>query len=978
MTPFVPNSSGFFLFLFLYDSVKNLKGFLQGHLIKFMNFLLQTILGASVMSRLEELKGKVKEEASDNPEKYFAVKEMKENGFERRKCKKCGKYFWSIPERKVCGDTKCIGGYKFINDPPTDKTFDFASAWKEFSDFMKERGYKPISRYPVVARWRNDTDFVGASIYNFQPYVVSGEVDPPANPLVVPQFCLRFNDIDNVGITGSHYTGFVMTGQHAFTSPESYNQGKYFEDMLEWIVEGMKIPKEKVVLHEDSWGGGGNLGACMEFFVDGLELFNQVYMLYEIDDSKKGYSELDTKVLDMGMGHERIVWITHGSETSYEANMPRVIEKLYEKTGVSPDEELWRKFLPYSGLLNFDEVENLEEAWSKIAREIGVEKKKLKNEIMPTAGLYSIADHTRALLVAFTDGALPSNTGEKHSLRVITRRALDFMDKYNWDLDLAEVMKWHAEEMEKVFPELKENLDGARKIMEHEEKKYEEMKKRAERKVETLNMEGLDEDKLLELYDSDGISPEMLDRLGYDVEMPEDFYAKVAERHEGETEEEREKELQFEIKDLPDTEFLYWEDEKKREFGGKVLKIYEKNDKYYVVLDRTCFYPQSGGQMYDKGELSGTAVNRVLKRKGIVLHELDGVDFSEGEKIKGSIDWSRRKQLMQHHTATHLINGAAREVLGNHVWQAGAKKTEEKGRLDVTHYESLTEEEVEEIENKAKGWIDEGLDVNKLLMKKSEAEKKYGFRIYQGGVPPGNELRILVIGEDIDVEACGGTHVDNTEEIEDIAITSTTKVQDGVIRIEFKAGKAARKYKKHKEEISRKLAEFIDTEKYELEEIAEIFDVSSEKLPRVVERFVNEWEEREERVESLKGNLNIEEGEGKRPRDPHELFDDWKEKGKRIDKLEERLAEKVKKEILKSEKKFLKKDVDIEDIRSLIQTTQSIVEKGEKKAVLLKGRKAVVAAKGEESNYNIEREVEKEANVVKTSGNLVKGFDLKD
>jgi alanyl-tRNA synthetase/ribosomal protein S27AE len=236
------------------------------------------------MAELDQLKQQIQNEASDTPDKFFATDTIRDEGFHRGQCSNCGIMFWSTDDdREVCGEPDCSGGYTFIGDAPTDKTWDVVEAWEQFSEFMDDRGYTPVDRYPLAARWRNDTEVVRASIYDFQPFVVSGEVEPPANPLVVPQFCFRSNDIDNVGITGRHYTGFIMVGQHAFTAPDDYDQDTYFKDMLDWIIDGMGIPKDEIVLHEDSWGGGGNLGACMEFFVRGLELFNQVYMFYEVD-----------------------------------------------------------------------------------------------------------------------------------------------------------------------------------------------------------------------------------------------------------------------------------------------------------------------------------------------------------------------------------------------------------------------------------------------------------------------------------------------------------------------------------------------------------------------------------------------------------------------------------------------------------------------------------------------------------------------
>ncbi|MBS3106942.1 alanine--tRNA ligase, partial [Candidatus Woesearchaeota archaeon] len=228
----------------------------------------------------KDVKKAFKLEASKHYEKFYAVSVLKNEGFERKKCITCGTNFWTVsPEQQTCGDPACSGGFRFFEGTPAKKKMDYIELWKEFARFFSARGYTPIKRYPVVARWRDDTDFVQASIYDFQPYVVSGEVKPPANPLVVPQFCLRFNDIDNVGITGAHYTGFVMIGQHAFMPPEKWDQAKYFTDIHEWLTKGLGLPKKEITYHEDAWAGGGNFGPCMEFFSRGLELGNQVYMM---------------------------------------------------------------------------------------------------------------------------------------------------------------------------------------------------------------------------------------------------------------------------------------------------------------------------------------------------------------------------------------------------------------------------------------------------------------------------------------------------------------------------------------------------------------------------------------------------------------------------------------------------------------------------------------------------------------------------
>ena len=377
----------------------------------------------------KEIKKEFKIKASKDPDKYYATSVLKKEGFSRKHCAKCGTYFWTTTHDEVCGNPACSGGFRFIGNTPAKKELDYIGLWKEFSSLFKKWGYTPIKRYPVVARWRQDTDFVQASIYDFQPYVVSGEVEPPANPLVVPQPVLRFNDIDNVGITGSHYCCFVMIGQHAFMKPKEWNQAKYFTDIHNWLKQGLGLPNEEIKYHEDAWAGGGNFGPCMEYFSRGLELGNQVYMMYE--QTPSGNKELNLKVLDMGMGHERNTWFTQGKSTSYETTFPTVVNKLYAITGVKFDKVMMQKFLPYSSYLNVDEVDDINKVWNEVAQKTGYEVSELKKNILDLAALYSVAEHSRVLLVALSDGALPSNVGGGYNLRVILRRALSFITNTN-------------------------------------------------------------------------------------------------------------------------------------------------------------------------------------------------------------------------------------------------------------------------------------------------------------------------------------------------------------------------------------------------------------------------------------------------------------------------------------------------------------------------------------------------------------------
>ena len=559
----------------------------------------------------KQIKKDFKTTASKNPDKYYATSVLKSEGFARKNCTKCGTYYWSVTQDNVCGNPACSGGFKFIGDTPAKNKLDYIGVWEEFSKLFKKWGYTPIKRYPVIARWRDDTDFVQASIYDFQPYVVSGEVEPPANPLVVPQMCLRFNDIDNIGITGAHYSAFVMIGQHAFMKPKDWDQAKFFTDIHNWLKIGLGLENEEIKFHEDAWAGGGNFGPCMEYFSRGLELGNQVYMLFE--QTPSGNKELNLKVLDMGMGHERNAWFTQGKSTSYETTFPTVVGKLYSLTGIEVDKELMRKFLPYSSYLNVDEIENVDEIWKLIAKNINADVEYLKKKIIELAALYSIAEHSRALLVALSDGALPSNTGGGYNLRVLLRRALSFIDKYEWPVHLADLCSWHADYLKPLFPELEENLHQVSKILEVEEEKYSATKQKTHAIISKLIKEEIDDKKLLLLYDSYGITPEIVSeealKLGKKIQTPDNFYARVAELHAKEEQEHATKrEERLNLENIPETKALYYHDYTQNKFRAKILKIIGNN----IILDETYFYPTSGGQLHDTGTIAGEKVADVF------------------------------------------------------------------------------------------------------------------------------------------------------------------------------------------------------------------------------------------------------------------------------------------------------------------------------------------------------------------------------
>jgi len=767
-------------------------------------------------------------------EKYYKIDFLINKGFQRKICPKCGKGYWTLdPNREHCPDQPCQD-YEFLGNPPTNKRYSYIESWHEIEKFFKKHGHRSIKQYPIVCRWRDDLFFTIASIIDFQR-VEKGQVifQMPANPLVVPQFCLRFPDIPNVGVTGKHYTAFCMVGQHSiYDGKQGYWKEKCIELDYKLLTEAFGIPKEEVVFIEDLWVGQGAFGSSMEYFVRGLELGNAVFT--EFLDVNGNIKEMKEKVIDMGAGLNRFPWVCNGTPTSYDVVFGPVINKLKDMAGVDHDREFFLKYSKLAGGLNIDEVSNIKRARRKVAEQLGVTVDILNKKVRPMQALYAICDHTKALTMAISDGMLPSNTGGGYNLRVILRRALGFIDEYHWNIDLRDVCEMHAKHLKPMVPELEQNIDWIKKIIEIERKRFHETKLRTKNIVKRMveQEEDFTEEKMIELYDSKGITPELIQDFKPDLEIPDNFYTKVTEKYE--KPEKRVERQDMDLEGLPPTQLLYREDEKMLEFKAKVLKMI---DGKWVVLDQTAFYPESGGQKADLGFIGSSPVSDVQKIGDIVLHRVMG-ELEEGKEVEGRINSYNRKILTQHHTGTHVINTACREILGPWIWQHSAKKTSKKARLDITHYDSLTDKEEEKIEEKANEIIRKGYPVIKKELPREEAEKKYGFRIYQGGVVPESTVRVISIDK-IDHEACGGTHVDNTKEIESILITKTKRVQDGVVRIEFVAGDLAVKQLKKSEKL--------------LKEACETLGVKDEgKLPEKVEEVFNEWKEKRKEVKSMR------------------------------------------------------------------------------------------------------------------------------
>ncbi|AAB89002.1 MULTISPECIES: alanine--tRNA ligase [Archaeoglobus] len=783
-------------------------------------------------------------------EEYLDITFLTENGFVRKRCPKCGKHFWTAdPEREICGDPPCES-YSFIGNPVFKKPFELDEMREYYLNFFERRGHGRIERYPVVARWRTDIYLTIASIADFQPFVTSGVAPPPANPLTISQPCIRLDDLDSVGRTGRHLTLFEMMAHHAFNYPgkEIYWKNETVAYCTELLNE-LGVKKEDIVYKEEPWAGGGNAGPCLEAIVGGLEVATLVFMNLEehpegdIEIKGARYRKMDNYIVDTGYGLERFVWASKGTPTVYDAIFPEVVDTIIDNSNVSfnREDERVRRIVAESsklaGIMGELRGERLNQLRKSVADTVGVSVEELEGIVVPLEKVYSLADHTRCILFMLGDGLVPSNAGAGYLARLMIRRSLRLAEELELGLDLYDLVEMHKKILGFEFDV---PLSTVQEILELEKERYRTTVSKGTRLVERLveRKKKLEKDDLIELYDSHGIPVELAVGIaaekGAEVEMPKDIYAELAKRH-SKAEKVQEKKITLQ-NEYPATEKLYYDDPTLLEFEAEVIGV--EGD--FVILNRSAFYPESGGQDNDVGYLIANGgkfeVVDVLEADGVVLHVVKGAKPEVGTKVKGVIDSDVRWRHMRHHSATHVLLYSLQKVLGNHVWQAGARKEFSKARLDVTHFRRPSEEEIKEIEMLANREILANKPIKWEWMDRIEAERKFGFRLYQGGVPPGRKIRVVQVGDD--VQACGGTHCRSTGEIGMLKILKVESIQDGVIRFEFAAGEAA--------------IEAVEEMERLLREASSILRVEPAKLPKTVERFFEEWKDQRKEIERLK------------------------------------------------------------------------------------------------------------------------------
>jgi len=618
-----------------------------------------------------------------------------------------------------------------------------------------------------------------------------------------------------------------MIGQHSVPDLGGYWKDECVDLDFRLLTDQFGIKKDEVVFVEDVWAGGGSFGPSLEYFVRGLELGNAVFT--EFQGELGQHTTLGQRVIDMGAGLERFAWITKGTPTAYDCCFGPINEKLFGIIGIDSDSEILKKYFTEIAK-EIDNYDDLNQVRRLAVKNAGITDEQLNKMITPLEGMYLIADHLRTLIFAITDGALPSNVGGGYNLRMMLRRINGTINRLNLKLDIDDLIDSHIDYLKDTYPELDEKREDVKTILKLESARYEESKIHMKKKAEKIREKGTPTvDELITLYESDGVTPEYLKEVNAISEIPSQFYSKLSDLHQSD---KKKAIASLPLSDLPETETLFYKDDPMN-FEAKILKVFDD----MIVLDRTSFYARGGGQEPDLGTISGFKVTNVDKHADIIVHQLEGGVPAEGDTVTCQVDETRRANITKNHTSTHIINASSRKVLGSWIWQHSAFKDDDHARLDITHHSSLSNEEVQKIEDEANNMIKQNYPVNIDYYDRGTAEQKYGFRIYQGGVVPVKSVRIVSI-EDKDIEACGGTHVKKTGDIELIKITKTKRIQDGVVRVEFVSGPNAFSYVEKQKEESAKQAEDAKAKEILEKQREENKNKSREQIPILLEKVL--------------------------------------------------------------------------------------------------------------------------------------------
>jgi len=697
---------------------------------------------------------------------------------------------------------------------------------EKFLSFWESKGCLRHESYSLVPQNDKSLLLIAAGMAPLKPYF-AGTEEPPRHRMTTCQKCIRTNDIDNVGHTARHATYFEMLGNFSFGDyfkRESLSWGWEFVTGEEWLA----IPKEKIwaTVYEDDdeafniwkdeigmpaerivrlgkddnfWEiGTGPCGPCSEIYYDRgpeygcgkpdckpgcdcdryMEFWNHVFTQFDRQEDGS-YLELEHKNIDTGMGLERMACIMQGVDSIYN-------------------------------------VDTMQAILQEVCRVSGV---KYQDGAAPSdVSIRIITDHIRAVSFMICDGVLPSNEGRGYILRRLLRRAARHGRllgiKGTFLKDLCDKV---VETSGDAYPDLVSRRDYIKKIIGIEEDKFAQTIDKGSdildgyiAEAKNAGRDTLSGEEVFRLYDTYGFPFELtqeiaadagckVDEEGFKANMQAQKDMARAARKDDENQGWLDESSMFH--DYPDTEFIGYQslaDSAKvlgLVRGMNALKTASEGEEVRIVLDRTPFYAESGGQVGDTGVIEAdgfsAAVTDTYKVGKVFVHKcvISSGEVSVGDSVTACVDVQRRHSIARNHTATHLLQKALRMVLGDHVEQSGSLVTEEALRFDFTHFEAISAEDLATVEDIVNSEILKFTPVETQVMPIEEAKKLGAMALF--GEKYGAEVRVVNV-PGFSLEFCGGTHVANIGQIGSLHITSESGVAAGVRRIEAVTGLAVK------------------------------------------------------------------------------------------------------------------------------------------------------------------------------------------
>ncbi|MEB2355341.1 MAG: alanine--tRNA ligase [Ignavibacteriales bacterium] len=726
---------------------------------------------------------------------------------------------------------------------------------QQFFDFFKNKEHRLVQSAPVVPFDDPTLLFTNAGMNQFKD-VFLGLGTRDYKRAVDTQKCIRVsgkhNDLEEVGHDTFHHTFFEMLGNWSF--------GDYYKkEAIKWawelLTEVWKLPKERlwatVYKNDDEafefwksetdinpknilrfgekdnfWemGETGPCGPCSEIHInvgddyknpdlvnagspECIEIWNLVFIQYNRDENGK-LNELPAKHVDTGMGFERVCAVLQNKKSNYDTDVfTSIIEKVSKLSKIKYDKE-----------------EN------KIPMRV-------------------IADHIRALTFAIADGAVPGNDGRGYVLRRILRRAARYGRKINLNEPfLYKLVDIITDTMGDVFPEVIEKKEYVKKVIKAEEESFNstldrgiELFDEVVKRLIKQNLKVIPGDEVFKLYDTYGFPADLTNVMAREINFAideEGFNKLMNEQKERGREASKDKFAAVNVNlndlsgfDLVSSDPTVFTGYDELQSKAVVVGVKNNGDNTLVILDRSPFYVESGGQVDDLGKIiigsQSYNVIDVTKINDQIIHVLSSADnqlLKPGAEVIAEVDENRRWDIMRNHSVTHFLHKALREVLGTHVQQAGSYVGPDRLRFDFTHFAKLTNEEIQKIESIVNEQTRKNYPLKHHRNTPFDEAKKMGALMFFGD-KYGDKVNVVQFG-DFTLEFCGGTHVHNSSEIGLFKILSESSIASGVRRIEAVTGAGVEKFIQSQQEqlklSEQKIEELIDSKKKLEKEIAEL------------------------------------------------------------------------------------------------------------------------------------------------------------